>query len=161
MRPSLFARAKFLASDALIHPVYARLLRLMLDQAVGRSAGTVSAGHAAGTMPVTSDHRLSRAAVAQWVAFGVAITGKPWLGLDLGKRIPVSAHGPLGYAAVTAADLGGCLAVLARYRRIRTHALAWSLSRTPTGMVLQGQDCMRLARPGDLSWIPWWRHCSV
>ena len=83
MRPSLFARAKFLASDALIHPVYARLL---LDQAVGRSAGTVSAGNTADTMPVTSDQRLSRAAVAQWVAFGVAITGKPWLGLDQGTH---------------------------------------------------------------------------
>ena len=69
-------------------------------------------------------------------------------------RIPVSAHGPLGYATVTIADLSGCLAVLARYRRIRTHALAWSLLRTPTGMVLQGQDCMRLARPGALSWTP-------
>ena len=86
MRPSLFARAKVLVSDALIHPVHARLLRLLLDQAVGRSAGTVSAGNTADTMPVTSDQRLSRAAVAQWVAFGVAITGKPWLGLDQGTH---------------------------------------------------------------------------
>ena len=107
MLPSMLDHAKVSVSDALIHPVYARLLRLMLQQAVGRSAGTVSVGKAADAMPMTSDRRLSRDAVAQWVAFGVATTGKPWLGLDLGGRIPVSAHGPLGYAAVTAVDLGG------------------------------------------------------
>ena len=56
----------------------------------------------------------------------------------------MSAHGPLGYATVTIADLSGCLAVLARYRRIRNDALAWTLLPTPTGMVLQGQDRMAL-----------------
>ena len=140
----MLAHAKVSTSDALIHPVYARLLRLMLEQAVGQSAGAVSAGNGASAMPIAGDRRLSRDAVAQWVAFSVATTGKPWLGLDLGERIPVSAHGPLGYAAVTAADLGGCLAVLARYSRIRNDALAWTLSPTPTGMVLQGQECIAL-----------------
>ena len=140
----MLSPAKVLVSDALIHPVYARLLRLMLEQAVGRSAGAVFAGNGADAMPGTSDRRLSRDAVAQWVAFGVATTGKPWLGLDLGARIPVSAHGPLGYAAVTAANLGGCLAVLARYSRIRNDALAWTLLPTPTGMVLQSQECIAL-----------------
>ena len=140
----MLSPAKVLVSDALIHPVYARLLRLMLEQAVGRSAGAVFAWNTAGAMPIAGDRRLSRDAVAQWVAFSVATTGKPWLGLDLRERIPVSAHGPLGYAAVTAADLGGCLAVLARYSRIRNDALAWTLLPTPTGMVLQGQECIAL-----------------
>ena len=62
-------------------------------------------------------------------------------GLDLGGRIPVSAYGPLGYAAVTAANLGGCLA---QYSRIRNDALAWTLLLTPTGIVLQGQECIAL-----------------
>ena len=165
MRPSLFARAKVLVSDALSHPVHARLLRLLLDQAVGRSAGTVSAGNTADTMPVTSDQRPATSGChalpsrSGWLSVSQLPANPGWAWTR--GRIPVSAHGPLGYATVTIADLSGCLAVLARYRRIRTHALAWSLSRTPTGMVLQGQDCMRLARPGDLSWIPWWRHCSV
>ena len=132
------------APDALIHPVYARLLRLMVAQAVGASDNALAASHLVDAMALDGDRRLSRDAVAQWVAVAVAATGKPWLGLDLGGRVPVSAHGPLGYAAVTAPDLRACLAVLARYSRIRNDALDWRLLPTDIGMVLLGHERVAL-----------------
>ena len=128
------------APDALVHPVYARLLRLMVAQAVGAGDGALAASHLADAMAIDSDRKLSREAVTQWVTVAVAATGKPWLGLELGARVPVSAHGPLGYAAVTAPDLGACLTVLARYSRLRNESLGWTLLPTDTGMVLLGHE---------------------
>lgn len=86
------------------------------------------------------DRRLSRETVTRLVTAAMAATGTPWLGLELGGQAPVSAHGALGYAAVTARDLHESLAVLARYGALRNDALAWSLSPTAEGAVLQAVE---------------------
>lgn len=49
-----------------------------------------------------------------------AMSGDPTIGLALGRRITVTAHGLLGYAALSSADLGEALELLERYFRTRT-----------------------------------------
>ena len=70
------------------------------------------------------------------VRAAVAATGRPWLGLDLGCQAPISAHGPLGYAAVTAPTLGHAPVVLSRYASLRNETLQWQALAGPQGLCL-------------------------
>ncbi|MFP1682044.1 AraC family transcriptional regulator [Alloalcanivorax sp. C16-1] len=49
-----------------------------------------------------------------------AMGGDPAIGLALGRQLTVTAHGLLGYAAISSADLGEALELLERYFRTRT-----------------------------------------
>ncbi len=49
-----------------------------------------------------------------------SLSGDPAIGLTLGRRLTVNAHGLLGYAAISSADLGQALELLERYFRTRT-----------------------------------------
>lgn len=49
-----------------------------------------------------------------------AMTGDPAIGLALGRQLTVTAHGLLGYAAISSSDLGEALGLLERYFRTRT-----------------------------------------
>ena len=48
------------------------------------------------------------------------MTGNPALGLVLGQQLTLTAHGLLGYAAISSVDLGDALRLLERYFRTRT-----------------------------------------
>lgn len=48
------------------------------------------------------------------------LSGDPAIGLALGRQLTVTAHGLLGYAAISSADLGEALELLERYFRTRT-----------------------------------------
>lgn len=110
-----------------VHPIYARLLRVLLQQ-LGTDGDAVLS--LAGLDPAAlmhDDRRLDVETVMRAVAQAVAATGRPWLGLDLGAQAPVSAHGSLGYAAVTAPDAEGALRTLARFGPLRNDAIHWRL----------------------------------
>ncbi len=47
------------------------------------------------------------------------ISGNPALGLQMGSRVHLAAHGPVGVAAYTSATLGDALDVMVRYQNIR------------------------------------------
>lgn len=48
------------------------------------------------------------------------ITANPALGLQLGQQLTLTAHGLLGYAAISSSDLGDALRLIERYFRTRT-----------------------------------------
>lgn len=127
-------------ANALVHPIYARLLRMLLQHADVDGNRVLAAAQLDWDSLIHDDRRLSRDTVTRLVGAALAATAKPWLGLDLGSQLPVSAHGALGYAAVTAPNLEKSLAMLARYGAIRHDTLAWSLQTTPTGVVLQAVE---------------------
>jgi len=54
------------------------------------------------------------------------LAGRPDWALDFGQQLGVSAHGPLGFAALSAPTLGEGLAVLARFARIRAPYLGFA-----------------------------------
>ncbi len=121
-----------------VHPVYARLLRMLLERADVDSDRVLASAHLQWDTLVRDANRLEPGTVSCLVQSAIAATGKPWLGLDLGWQTPVSAHGDLAYAAVTAPDLGAALAVLARYGALRDDTFTWTLIADVHGATLQG-----------------------
>lgn len=128
-----------------VPPVYARLLHLLLQRQAGPGVDTEEVLIAAALDAqrlLTDDRPLPRSTVITLVQAAVAATGQPWLGLDLGQQAPVTAHGALGYAAVTARNLGQSLAVLARHGQAHHQAFAWTLQASGDGgAVLRADEC--------------------
>jgi AraC-like DNA-binding protein len=58
------------------------------------------------------------------------LAGRPDWALDFGRQLGVNAHGPLGFAALSAPTLGEGLDVLARFARIRAPYLGFTLLQT-------------------------------
>lgn len=137
------ATARLPETDALVHPVYARMLRRLLEQA---SVETVPVLAAAGldAQALGQDERpLSLETTRRLVVAAMAATGRPWLGLDLGGQTQVSMHGLIGYAALTASSLGDVLRVFARYSTVRNEALVWALEddAATEQTLLVGREC--------------------
>ncbi len=136
------AAARLPATDALIHPVYARMLRRLLQQAAVDPAPVLAAAGLGAETLDQEDRPLSLGTTQRLAQAAMAATGRPWLGLDLGGQTPVSMHGLIGYAAVTAPNLGAVLQVFARYSTVRNEALVWSLEPGDAGgAVLRGREC--------------------
>ena len=120
-----------------VHPVYARLLRMLLEKADVNSDRVLASAQLEWSTLIRDEKRLDRTTVVRLIQAAVAATGKPWLGLDLGWHAPISAHGEVAYAAVSAPDLGAALAVMARFGALRDDTFTWTLTRSPKTMVLQ------------------------
>ena len=93
-------------------------------------------GHG-GPSGVAGEKWLDRTTAVRLIQAAIAATGKPWLGLDLGWHAPISAHGEVAYAAVTAPDLAAALAVMVRFGSLRDDMFTWTLLRNPQNTVLQ------------------------
>jgi AraC-like DNA-binding protein len=117
--------------------VYARLLRMLLERSDVDSERVLASARLQWDTLVRDESRLQPSTVASLVQAAIAATGKPWLGLELGWQMPVSAHGDLAYAAVTAPNLGAALVMLARYGVLRDDTFVWTLSGHPQGATLQ------------------------
>jgi AraC-like DNA-binding protein len=88
----------------------------------------------AGTAPEASaeafgvpNARIAVSAFSALVQRARALTGEPALGVHFGMRMRASAHGYLGFAAMTAATLGDALELATRFAPTRTNALSLSL----------------------------------
>lgn len=102
-----------------IHPTYARLLCAHLYRD-GFDPATVLAGTHLQWTQLKADRRyLSLAQMSRLVGRAVELTGRPWLGAELGDLAVVSVHGPLGYAAVSAPDIRAAIDVLTRFIAMR------------------------------------------
>ena len=134
------------ALDSLIHPIYARLLRMLLQQAAVDGDGVLALAGLDWSTLVSDDRPLPRETIIRLIEAALAASGRPWLGLELGRQAPVSAHGPLGYAAVTARDLSGALQVLARYGAVRNASLAWVMRPVAAGLHLQAVERVEWGR---------------
>jgi AraC-like DNA-binding protein len=125
---------------SLVPPIYARLLRMLLQHADVDGDRVLAAAGLDWATLVTDDRRLGLATIARLAEGAMAATRRPWLGLDLGGGAPVSAHGALGYAAVTGRDLRAALQVVARYGATRNDAIAWTCVDTPAGLTMQAAE---------------------
>src|SRR5438067_10389241 len=131
---------------SLVPPIYARLLRMLLQHADVDGDGVLAAAGLDWATLVTDDRRLGRDTIVRLAEGAMAATRRPWLGLDLGGGAPVSAHGALGYAVVTSRDLREAMQVLARYGATRNDAMAWTCVDTPGGMTMQAAELTDLGR---------------
>jgi AraC-like DNA-binding protein len=125
---------------SLVPPIYARLLRMLLQHADIDADRVLAAAGLDWDTLVKDDKRLGRDTIVRLAEGAMAATRRPWLGLDLGGGAPVSAHGALGYAVVTSRDLREAMHTLARYGTTRNDAMAWTCSDTVDGMTMQAAD---------------------
>ena len=109
-----------------LHPIYARLLCAALRQR-GFAEAQILGATGLGWEQLHRDNRpLNFAQVQRLVRRALQLSDCPWLGLELGCNMPVSAHGPVGYAAALCPDLRGVLGVLERFSVLRLSSLRLS-----------------------------------
>jgi len=125
---------------SLVPPIYARLLRMLLQHAHVDGDRVLAAAGLDWSTLVKDDRRLGRDTIVALAEGAMAATRRPWLGLDLGGGAPVSAHGALGYAAVTSRDLRETMETIARYGTTRNDAMAWTCSDTLAGMTMSAVE---------------------
>ncbi|MWV11360.1 helix-turn-helix domain-containing protein [Pseudomonas sp. R-28-1W-6] len=127
-----------------LHPIYARLLCAGLRQR-GFSEAQIVEGTGLDWAHLHADNRrLSFAQVQRLVRRALQLTDCPWLGLQIGCAIQVSAHGPVGYAAVACADLRSVLQVIERFSVLRLSSLRL------TGYQEGDRYCLRADEEFDL-----------
>lgn len=106
-----------------LHPIYARLLCAALQRR-GFDAEQILAGTGLDWQQLHADNRsLCFAQVQRLIRRAIQLTECPWLGLETGCATQVSAHGPVGYAAVACADLRGVLQVVERFSVLRMNGV--------------------------------------
>jgi AraC-like DNA-binding protein len=71
---------------------------------------------------------------------GIGLTGDPTLGYAFGFEMKPTAHGALGYAAMTCSTLGGSIRLLERYMRLRLRAAHITLTVTGELAIITLQD---------------------
>ena len=116
-----------------IHPAYARLLCMLLrSHGVDVDAALAPAGLCWSEL-ATGEQWLSQATVNRLALAALSATGRPGLGIELGRAVPLSAHGTLGYAVVASRDLRQALEVVARFGALRHHGLHYALQPAANG----------------------------
>jgi AraC-like DNA-binding protein len=78
-----------------------------------------------------------------------SLTGEPGLGFYLGLRMSVSAHGYLGFAAMSAPTIGEALSLAIQYAPIRTTALVLRLEVNGATAAILVEECIDLGTARD------------
>lgn len=121
-----------------VHPAYLRLLCQTLrnggtdPEPLLRAAGLPSSRALAQDAGLLPHRRVNR-----FIRECLRATGRPWLGLELGLVMQLSAHGPLGYAVAASRDLRQALTMLARFAPIRDATLRLRLRAEPRGAAFE------------------------
>ena len=121
-----------------IHPAYLRLLVQTL-----RNGGTDpepllrAAGLPSSRALAASSELLAQRSVERFILECLRATQRPWLGLDLGLAMQLSAHGPLGYAVAASRDLRQALTMVARFAPIRNATLRLRLRAEADGAAFE------------------------
>ena len=129
-----------------VHPAYLRLLCQTL-----RNCGTdpepllLAAGLPASRQLAASGQAVPHRSVNRFVRECLRTTRRPWLGLELGLAMQVSAHGPLGYAVAASRDLRQALTMVSRFTPIRDATLRLRLRAQPHGAAFELVERVDLA----------------
>ena len=103
------------------HPVYTRLVHAELRR-LGFTADAIRAASDVDWDALQQDNQfLSLETLSKLLDSAIALTGHPGLGFAVGMHTDVSAHGPGGYAAVTAPTIGAAVEVIEQYSTLRQH----------------------------------------
>ena len=109
------------------HPTYTRLLCTVLRNSVPDSK-VLSVGELNVAQLATQQTFVSFEVSSRLILEVVRLTGRPWLGMELGAMTQVSAHGPLGYAVASSRDIMQALETVSRFAGLRTRAMEFRLS---------------------------------
>lgn len=131
------------AADPVFHPTYARVFCTLLKKQGVETQQVLAKAGLAGIELLDADRPVSLAVMRKLILAGAELSGSMNLGMSLGGDIPVSAHGPVGYAAVASRDIGQALDVIVRYSRLRSTAVEYR-SVADTRYRLQMHECCDL-----------------
>ncbi|MEH6686350.1 MAG: helix-turn-helix domain-containing protein [Halopseudomonas sabulinigri] len=110
-----------------VHPVYARLVYAELLRQ-GLSAEQIQTDIPLDWSALLhSNQFLSLSNLQSLLLNAMALSDCPWLGFAVGMHTDVSAHGPAGYAAVTAPTIGEAISLTEQYTSLRQHLAAFRL----------------------------------
>lgn len=110
-----------------IHPVYARLLCAELRRR-GFSEEQIVAGTRLDWTSLHSDNRfLSFEQFRRLVAHALALSGCPWLGIEVGMHAQLSLHGALGQAVAASGSVAQALSLTQRYMVLRQRMIGLSV----------------------------------
>lgn len=102
-----------------LHPIYARLICAEMRRR-GFDEAQILAGTRLSWAALHEGHRyLSFDEVTRLIRRAVALTQEPWLGITVGWGTQLSAHGPVGVAAMSCDNVGQALALIQRHAGLR------------------------------------------
>jgi len=110
-------------ASAVVHPTYVRLLCMLLRSLGADLDAALSGTGLSWARLAVEEEMLSFSSVQGLVRTAQELSGKPWLGIDLGQMAQISAHGALGYAVVASRDLGQALETAGRFGSLRNGLL--------------------------------------
>lgn len=116
--PTVSQRAADWLAPAL-HPIYARLICAEMRRR-GFDEGQILSGSRLSWAALHEGQRyLSFDEVTRLIRRAVALTQEPWLGASVGWGTQLSAHGPVGVAAMSCDNVGQALALIQRHAGLR------------------------------------------
>jgi AraC-like DNA-binding protein len=116
-----------------VHPVYARLMCADLRRR-GFGEADILAGTRLDWQALHLDNRcLSFEQIRRLVLHAMAISGRPWLGIEVGRQAQVALHGALGQAVAASSSVGQALALVQRYMSLRQRMVAMHMAVTDDG----------------------------
>ncbi len=122
----------------LVHPTYVRMLCATLRRhAVDVDAVLQAAGVGPWSEMATSEQLLGQRQIQRLIAEALQASGRPSLGLEVGATVQISAHGPLGFAAIASRDLLQAWETVARFGGLRYGAIQYRLVLESSGAVME------------------------
>lgn len=119
-----------------IHPVYARLICAELRRR-GFSQEAIVAGTRLDWSALHGDNRfLSFEQFRRLVAHALALSGCPWLGIEVGLHAQLSLHGALGQAIAASDNVMQALGLARRYMPLRQRIYALQVQTEPAPVLV-------------------------
>lgn len=113
---------------------------LLLEMLRERGLAHEQAAHDSGIAAHVLEKPEGRITLVQWTRLAlhaVRLSGEQGLGIEYGLRLRPSAHGFLGYAAMTAPDLRATIALASKYYRMRLQSYRLHLAEEGDRAVLE------------------------
>lgn len=122
-----------------VHPVYTRLLCADLRRR-GFSQAQILEGTRLDWETLHADNRfLGFEPLRRLLLHAVGLTGRPWLGIEVGQQAQVALHGALGQAVAASGTVGQALALVARYMPLRQRMVSMHID-AGDGLSLVGEE---------------------
>jgi len=107
---------------------YPRLLQDIVADAGGDPLAVLAGTGLDPAQLLDPEVRVPSASAARMVRNAIQATGNAGIGIEYGLRLRITAHGFLGFAALSSATLGEALTLLLRYSDVRTRDIGFVLA---------------------------------
>lgn len=123
--------------EAALHPAYLRLLQAVLERQGVASAPLLAAAGISAVELESDAAGIDAPRLQRLADDALRVSGRPWLGLELGAAAQVLSHGPLGLAAAASGSLRQALDLIARFLALRAPLLRLRVTEGQGGVALE------------------------